>query len=181
MGTDLHDKCSCGRIKKSYVKKCHHCRLGVATEVKVFHNRPKTQSHSDTLSNCKGCGVQIGKKKKFCKTCQRSNRLPEERMNSNDHIDQRWLSTSNSSRRHGGNEMKCNRCGARMYGYRLIPIIGKKHYSCHNCCSICGGRNHGIYYDRSVYVQKNCTCPKIVSYCGACGRSDCSFQCDMDG
>ena len=70
---------------------------------------------------------------------------------------------------------------ASMYEYRIIPIFGKKRYSCHNCCNICGVRDHGIYYDRSVYIEKSCTCPKTVSYRSACVRSNCPFQCDMDG
>ena len=53
--------------------------MGVASEVPVAHNRPKTQPQSDTLSNCEGCGVQIEKKKRFCKGCIRRNGLPKER------------------------------------------------------------------------------------------------------
>jgi len=118
MGADLHDKCSCGRIKKSYLKKCHHCRMGVATEVPVVHHRPKTQPQSDTLSNCEGCGVQIGKKKRFCKGCLRRNGLPQERMNSHDHLDQRWKSKSNSSQGNEGGKGKfvCDVCGKQHIG-----------------------------------------------------------------
>ena len=42
MGDGLHDKCGCGRIKKSYVAKCHYCRLTEVHEVRMFPKQGTT-------------------------------------------------------------------------------------------------------------------------------------------
>ena len=42
MGADLHDKCSCGRIKKSYVARCQYCRLAEVHGAQKFPNQGTT-------------------------------------------------------------------------------------------------------------------------------------------
>ena len=45
---------------------------------------------SSNLHHCKGCEVQISKKKNFCKRCQRAKQKYQERVNTGEYIPKEW-------------------------------------------------------------------------------------------
>ncbi len=69
---------------------------------------------SSGLHRCKGkgCRVEISKRKRFCKSCKRDNQMPQERMNSHAHIDERWRTTSQNRSQNTKSKpkIKCRIC-----------------------------------------------------------------------
>ena len=68
----------------------------------------------------------------------------------------------------------CKNCGAKMYQYGSVT----KKYSCHTCCSKCGGMFYGLYPDYSIDTGVTCTCPVYATTCSLCGESNC-LGCDI--
>lgn len=79
---------------------------------------------SPNLHHCEGCGVQISMKKKFCKSCQRDIQMPQERLNSNEHIPKKWKTTTQYSHAPKSNPSRENSVSK---GKFVCDVCGKQH------------------------------------------------------
>jgi hypothetical protein len=118
---NMHDFCSCGKIKYKYAKLCWDCYLNNCSGKDCFHYK---DGRSLKTYYCKVCKIKIRYRSIYCQSCAAKVRFKE--------------SKNHPSWKGGKQKRYRPRNTDEYYNWRKT-VFEKDSYTC-QCCSILGGK-----------------------------------------